>query len=65
MDELEYVLSRLRERSKPLKQIAQESGVPKDTLDKIISERTKSPQYLTVRKLREYFKQETCGGSHG
>lgn len=51
----EYVLTCLRSRAIPQRQVARESGVPFSTVAKIAQCTVKEPSVHTVQKLADYF----------
>ena len=58
---LNFVLTELRnpDRHKPVKQIAEEAGVPYFTIQKWMrSEGTRNPRIDSVQRLADYFRQQ-------
>jgi len=54
----DFVMTHLRSRRIPQKQIALESGVPFSTVCKIAQESVKDPSVHTVQRLADYFRSQ-------
>lgn len=53
----QYVIDRLESAKGRWSEVAEDSGVPKRTLEKIARQETKDPGVITVEKLYRYFKR--------
>ncbi len=53
----EQVMTHLRARTIPQRQVARESGVPFSTLCKIAQGAVKEPSVHTIQRLADYFKR--------
>lgn len=54
----DYVMSRLKAKSIPQRQVARESGVPFSTVAKIAQGVVTDPSVHTVQRLYDYFRKE-------
>lgn len=53
----DFVMTNLRSRRVPQRQVAAESGVPFSTLTKIAQGQTKDPSVHSIQALAEYFQK--------
>ena len=55
----EFVMTHLRAKAIPQKQVARDSGVPFSTLSKIAQGSVKDPGVHTVQRLADYFAKQS------
>lgn len=59
MNLLEKVLCQLKSSKGKFALISEGSGVPKETIHNLSQGKTKNPRYLTLKKLDDYFQQQS------
>jgi predicted transcriptional regulator len=62
--EFQFVKRCLTERSQSVRAIAEESGVPYDTICKVLQAQVSNPRVQTIEKLAKYFRGTANTSNH-